>query len=509
MSTYGNPIVASPNLLPSVADVFSISTAYSAGQYVYYGGKLYQFTADHAAGAWVGTDATAVKLANDVSNLKSAIEAGFPKKSASGAIVTIDDGADNVPVVSLVAQIVPVQSGTGDPAPDNVRPISGFTGANISIMGKKLNNPQWWSLDGKYNEFFGLHTVTSGSKSRGVYMKAGVTYHIHYDNGVSQQYGIYGVRRGSTNQIYLITNAYRRTADVDFTPTVSDRYAFWGYTSADSFPAISTQIFQIEIGNAFTGDAPYLGTSIPITFPDAAGTVYGGTLDVTNGKLTVDRAIKVLNGNSWTVMSSTSNKYYTQGIADAVTTFDTVVSNVFKTTRISSDTTESGIGMLLASGQYRRVGVRPPADSGVTDASSMKTYIDGLAETLGTDIIACYTLVTPIEYDLDPVTVKTLLGINNIWADTGDTTLTYRADPATYQSEQLASAVNTLASMLANVESGYTASKNYSVNDFITVTAENKFYKVTANIASGATITPNTNVTETTVGAELTAILNS
>lgn len=73
MATFGNPIVASPNLLPSVADVFSTSTAYSAGKYVYYGGKLYQFTADHAAGAWVGTDATAVKLADDLTNLESTV----------------------------------------------------------------------------------------------------------------------------------------------------------------------------------------------------------------------------------------------------------------------------------------------------------------------------------------------------------------------------------------------------------------------------------------------------
>lgn len=36
--------------------VFSESTAYSAGDVVNYQGKLYQFTADHAAGAWTGTD---------------------------------------------------------------------------------------------------------------------------------------------------------------------------------------------------------------------------------------------------------------------------------------------------------------------------------------------------------------------------------------------------------------------------------------------------------------------
>lgn len=36
---------------------FSESTAYSAGDVVNYQGRLYKFTADHAAGAWTGTDA--------------------------------------------------------------------------------------------------------------------------------------------------------------------------------------------------------------------------------------------------------------------------------------------------------------------------------------------------------------------------------------------------------------------------------------------------------------------
>lgn len=62
-----------------VSNVFSATTAYSAGQYVWYdgdgtGAKLYRFTAAHAAGAWVGTDAIQVSLANDVSNIKSNVD---------------------------------------------------------------------------------------------------------------------------------------------------------------------------------------------------------------------------------------------------------------------------------------------------------------------------------------------------------------------------------------------------------------------------------------------------
>jgi|GEM_PF-6433533 len=62
-----------------VSNVFSTTTAYSVGQYVWYdgdgtGAKLYRFTAAHAAGDWVGSDAVQVALADDVTDLKSAFE---------------------------------------------------------------------------------------------------------------------------------------------------------------------------------------------------------------------------------------------------------------------------------------------------------------------------------------------------------------------------------------------------------------------------------------------------
>lgn len=53
----------------------------------------------------------------------------------------------------------------------------------------------------------------------------------------------------------------------------------------------------------------------------------------------------------------------------------------------------------------------------------------------------------------------------------------------------------------ATVEVTNTASKAYVIGDYLVY--NNKFYKVTAAIAKGGTITPGTNVTQTTVGAEI------
>lgn len=50
--------------------------------------------------------------------------------SAEGAVVSFADGAD-LPLKSLIVDIDPVQSGSGDPSPTNIRPISGWNAVNV------------------------------------------------------------------------------------------------------------------------------------------------------------------------------------------------------------------------------------------------------------------------------------------------------------------------------------------------------------------------------------------
>lgn len=59
--------------MAKVAPDFSASTAYAAGDYVFYGGTLYRFKADHSAGAWIGTDAVSVTMANEVFDIKNTL----------------------------------------------------------------------------------------------------------------------------------------------------------------------------------------------------------------------------------------------------------------------------------------------------------------------------------------------------------------------------------------------------------------------------------------------------
>ena len=58
----------------SIAPTFNENADYSEGQYVFYEGVLYRFTEDHAAGAWLGTDAAIAVMGKDLSALQDAMD---------------------------------------------------------------------------------------------------------------------------------------------------------------------------------------------------------------------------------------------------------------------------------------------------------------------------------------------------------------------------------------------------------------------------------------------------
>lgn len=61
----------------TIALEFNPSNTYTAGQYVYKEGVLYRFTADHAVGAWTGSDAKAVTVGNELTSLKADLNVLF------------------------------------------------------------------------------------------------------------------------------------------------------------------------------------------------------------------------------------------------------------------------------------------------------------------------------------------------------------------------------------------------------------------------------------------------
>lgn len=64
-----------------IAGEFSTEQAYYTGDYVYYEGSLFKFTAFHAAGEWSSEDVTPVQIGNDIANISASVDYSTTEQS--------------------------------------------------------------------------------------------------------------------------------------------------------------------------------------------------------------------------------------------------------------------------------------------------------------------------------------------------------------------------------------------------------------------------------------------
>lgn len=149
-------------------------------------------------------------------------------------------------------------------------------------------------------------------------------------------------------------------------------------------------------------------------------TYYGGEVDATNGKLVVTHHGFTLTGageESWSVSNTgTANYFYVislpTGSASAVGGSN--IANIFPSVNIGSNNTTQGCYNTASA--FR---VRWGTEMTVAD---WKTWLET------NNLTVVYKLATPIEYDLsDTANISALVGVNNVWSDTGDVAIKYYA----------------------------------------------------------------------------------
>lgn len=147
-----------------------------------------------------------------------------------------------------------------------------------------------------------------------------------------------------------------------------------------------------------------------------AGVIYGGTLDVTTGLLTVDRAGVDMGSLAWTYHTTGAMYVDINAKSSGVTALLCSAYNYVPNSGFA--VANNTISNTSAASMPKRIFVK---DTNYTTAAAFKTAVTG--QTI------VYMLQTPVTYQLTPQEVTTLLGDNNIYADTGDVAVTYRRDP--------------------------------------------------------------------------------
>lgn len=205
--------------------------------------------------------------------------------------------------------------------------------------------------------------------------------------------------------VVLVTNASKTVSYFTKTNQAGSTYLY--YNESGIFEGVHT-------ADDFV---PYAGTTYPVSWQTETGTVYGGTLDVSTGVLTVDMASITVTESYNVGTATTGMKYASKSLSDI-----TPATELLSNNNISS---------------IYKFRINAPSDSGWFRVTNTTLFIydsrfidketaDGILALERPQIV--YKIGNPITYQLTPAQINTLLGMNNIWADTGDTAVQYRAD---------------------------------------------------------------------------------
>ena len=181
----------------------------------------------------------------------------LPEKTASGAIASFSDGADTVPLKSLVFGIEPIQA-SGTPSPTNPLPISGHNSLTGVHCGKNLlpNKTYQWSAN---NLILG-----DDSNQYGIFLQAG-TYNLSVT--ATKEVGLYFQRSTDQSGTTIISSGGSvGVRSGSFTLSESATVKFWAYIGSGVTSENISDI-QLEVGNQATTYAPYSAESKKWEFP--------------------------------------------------------------------------------------------------------------------------------------------------------------------------------------------------------------------------------------------------
>lgn len=344
---------------------------------------------------------------------------------AKTALASFSDGAEGIPVKSLIADINPVQTGSGDPSPSNVRPITGWTGMNVVRNGFNQWDEEW--ENGYYNRATGAKAGNSDTKyfrsKNYIPCLPNTSYYFKSPSSHAANNTYFAVLFYDADKAH-ISSANDLAGDPTKTTPSNARYMTI-YVEVGTSGATYNHDISINYPSTDHDYHAYNGTTYPISWADEAGTVYGGTLDVTTGLLTVDRASVVVSSLGLNYNAPpTGHAYFYGTIAD-------------KVKPAINDTEHPLMCSMLPYGGAKYASSF--TDLAVFQSANYNIYIvdDSCAnkaayEAKYNNAQIVYYLDTPTTYQLTPQAVLTVLGTNNILADTGDVEVAYCADTKLY-----------------------------------------------------------------------------
>ena len=326
-------------------------------------------------------------------------------ETITGSIVSFNDEYGGLPLKSCTSLISGYQEGSGIPSPVNERPLHAFSSGTLNKTKKNLFNS---SLVNPivYN--------AQGDKSSGNIFKQAGTYTINAHKSDLAGYCFAKVVDGNGNYgtSYYVKSGSTLTA-VTLTVPINGKLLVYTEVPQMSAPEFFDGIeIQVEFGEQATAYEPF-GNSYTFTFGQ---TIYQGSIDWKRGVVVCNYTIVNLSAYIWEYIDSQTSGYEygyfrISGNIENMTSIVGLKCEIFKNevhSRIELEDNE--IGRYNSSSFNRRLCVRCDSCNTITDFNNL----------ISNKKIA-YELATPIEIPLGGINLLTQQGVNNIFADCGNT----------------------------------------------------------------------------------------
>lgn len=324
--------------------------------------------------------------------------------------------------LGVTASWKPTQEGSGDPSPDNIRPIKGRDSVKVERCGENLLNPKknryitytpygltitylgdnLVHLEGTYQENEGSFVILDSNQNllagRGLKI-TGFTV-----EGTKQKYSLYGLR--TKNETVIAMSAQFTKGDaIDMTVAV--------VVSGTTPPTEYT---------------PYRGDTLALTLPS---TVYGGTVDAVTGEAKSEYLKYTVNGTEEFVFNDRSDgtQYFSATILQIPNVND--IGESMKTELCSHYPIDNPYMSKTACAWLlnQKVNYLRISDPRFSTVEELKAYL-AAQYAAGTPVQITYKLAEPVPFTATGAQpISSLSGVNTLLTDADALTVTGRADP--------------------------------------------------------------------------------
>ena len=363
----------------------------------------------------------------DTWSSKHIVDMLCPKVEKSGTPVQMDGLVEGYPLGVKVSW-TPTQEGSGDPSPENIRPIKGRTEIKVERCGENLLNITPFNTTLKNGITFdyvpegGIHIQGTASANADSptfpiwHLPPGKYYGLNTGDGIAAS--IVVQRNGQNKWLNFKGNFEILPGDITI-------YCYIIVTNGASFD-ITIYPYIVSGTTAPTTYTPYIGSTNTLTLPE---TVYGGEVDAVTGE----------GQREWRCITITGREpchiYSTLFYIDFYKTdsFDPEPAIDSKNGKCSHYPYqlygENGfIGITFDGGAV----VYSPRTKYPNTNDGLREWMDYLAAqyAAGTPVQVAYRLANPVPFTATGgASIKALPGTNTVLTDADSVTVTGRADP--------------------------------------------------------------------------------